>query len=71
MSEVGHRGHPAGPAAEQFFAVTLTDPRGVTYRRRYRWSGGRIVDYWGHVLDNDDELVQELADAEWQVIKRR
>ncbi len=33
------------PAAEPFFAATLADPRGVTYRRRYRWSGGRIVDY--------------------------
>ena len=44
------------PAAEPFFAATLADPRGVTYRRRYRWSGGRIVDYWDEVLGDDDEV---------------
>ncbi|KAA0919266.1 RNA polymerase recycling motor ATPase HelR [Dietzia sp. ANT_WB102] len=42
------------PAAEPFFAATLGDPRGVTYRRRYRWSGGRIVDYWDEVFDDDE-----------------
>lgn len=31
------------PAAEPFFATALADPRGVTYRQRYWWSGGRIV----------------------------
>ncbi|MBB1030309.1 AAA family ATPase, partial [Dietzia sp. SLG310A2-38A2] len=42
------------PAAEPFFAATLAQPMGVAYRRRYRWSGGRIVDYWDEVLDDDE-----------------
>lgn len=29
---------------------------GVAYRRRYRWAGGRIVDYWDEVLDDDDDV---------------
>ena len=45
------------PAAEPFFAATPADPRGVRYRRRYRWSGGRIVDYWDEVLEADDDEV--------------
>ena len=49
------------PAAEPFFAATLADPRGLTYRRRYRWSGGRIVDYWDEVLDDDDEVTSHRA----------
>src|SRR5699024_7416491 len=43
------------PAAEPFFAATLADPMGVTYRRRYRWSGGRIVDFWDEVLGDDGD----------------
>ncbi|WP_194860804.1 RNA polymerase recycling motor ATPase HelR [Dietzia sp. SYD-A1] len=42
------------PAAEPFFAATLARPMGVRYRRRYRWSGGRIIDYWDEVLDDDE-----------------
>lgn len=42
------------PTAEPFFAATLGDPMEVAYRRRYRWSGGRIVDYWDEVLDDDN-----------------
>ncbi|KQV69937.1 AAA family ATPase [Nocardioides sp. Root122] len=34
------------PAAEPFFAATHARPHGLLSRRRYRWSGGRIVDYW-------------------------
>ena len=34
------------PAAEPFFAATAAHPMGLASRRRYRWSGGRIVDYW-------------------------
>ncbi|MCD2264449.1 AAA family ATPase [Dietzia aurantiaca] len=49
------------PAAEPFFAATLADPRGVTYRRRYRWSGGRIVDYWDEVLCDDDEVAARTS----------
>ncbi|MFI8693268.1 RNA polymerase recycling motor ATPase HelR [Dietzia maris] len=49
------------PAAEPFFAATLADPRGVTYRRRYRWSGGRIVDYWDEVFGDDDEVFAHVS----------
>ena len=39
------------PAAEPFFAATQAHPRGLASRRRYRWTGGRITDYWDEVLD--------------------
>lgn len=38
------------PAAEPFFAATLADPMGLVSRRRYRWSRGRVVDYWDEVF---------------------
>ncbi|MGV9317188.1 RNA polymerase recycling motor ATPase HelR, partial [Streptomyces sp. NPDC003691] len=38
------------PAAEPFFAATHADPSGLVSRRRYRWSGGRIGDYWDEVF---------------------
>lgn len=38
------------PAAEPFFAATLAQPMGLVSRRRYRWAGGRVVDYWDEVL---------------------
>ncbi len=38
------------PAAEPFFAATHADPHGLTSRRRYRWSRGRIIDYWDEVF---------------------
>ncbi|QIK72542.1 AAA family ATPase [Propioniciclava coleopterorum] len=41
------------PAAEPFFAATAAEPRGVASRRRYRWSLGRIVDYWDELLHPD------------------
>ena len=34
------------PQAEPFFAATLASPLGLATRRRYRWSNGRITDYW-------------------------
>jgi len=34
------------PAAEPFFGATLGDPMGLSSRRRYRWTTGRITDYW-------------------------
>ncbi|WP_348786650.1 RNA polymerase recycling motor ATPase HelR [Leifsonia sp. NPDC080035] len=34
------------PAAEPFFGATLADPMGLASRRRYRWSRGRVIDYW-------------------------
>ncbi|MEU1694002.1 RNA polymerase recycling motor ATPase HelR [Streptomyces hirsutus] len=41
------------PAAEPFFAATHADPMGLTSRRRYRWTGGRISDYWDEVFTAD------------------
>ncbi|MGG5259332.1 RNA polymerase recycling motor ATPase HelR [Phycicoccus avicenniae] len=38
------------PAAEPFFAATHGDPHGLASRRRYRWAGGCIVDYWDEVF---------------------
>ncbi|MFE4307084.1 RNA polymerase recycling motor ATPase HelR [Streptomyces sp. NPDC056891] len=41
------------PAAEPFFAATHANPMGLSSRRRYRWSGGRISDYWDEVFTAD------------------
>lgn len=41
------------PAAEPFFGATHGDPMGLASRRRYRWSGGRISDYWDEVFAYD------------------
>ena len=39
------------PAAEPFFAATLAHPAGLASRRRYRWTGGRVTDYWDEAFD--------------------
>jgi DNA helicase IV len=60
------------PAAEPFFAATHADPHGLASRRRYRWTRGRITDYWdevfvpdglaGHAaLDDQSAFVASLA----------
>ncbi|MGW7344564.1 RNA polymerase recycling motor ATPase HelR [Streptomyces sp. NPDC054854] len=41
------------PAAEPFFAATHANPMGLTSRRRYRWTRGRIGDYWDEVFTSD------------------
>ncbi|MGY1836377.1 RNA polymerase recycling motor ATPase HelR [Blastococcus sp. SYSU DS0510] len=41
------------PAAEPFFAATHADPMGLASRRRYRWTRGRITDYWDEVFAPD------------------
>ncbi|MGV9561464.1 RNA polymerase recycling motor ATPase HelR [Streptomyces sp. NPDC003480] len=41
------------PAAEPFFGATHAHPMGLTSRRRYRWSHGRISDYWDEVFTPD------------------
>nr|WP_228082987.1 RNA polymerase recycling motor ATPase HelR [Streptomyces sp. MA3_2.13] len=41
------------PAAEPFFAATHATPMGLASRRRYRWSRGRISDYWDEVFTAD------------------
>ncbi|MEE4419016.1 RNA polymerase recycling motor ATPase HelR [Streptomyces bugieae] len=41
------------PAAEPFFGATHANPMGLASRRRYRWTGGRISDYWDEVFTAD------------------
>jgi DNA helicase IV len=41
------------PAAEPFFGATHANPMGLASRRRYRWSRGRISDYWDEVFSLD------------------
>ncbi|MFI5833642.1 RNA polymerase recycling motor ATPase HelR [Micromonospora sp. NPDC051300] len=38
------------PAAEPFFGATHANPMGLASRRRYRWTEGRITDYWDEVF---------------------
>lgn len=49
------------PAAEPFFAATHAHPYGLKSRRRYRWSAGRIRDYWDEVFS--DETLDEENDG--------
>ncbi|WP_426185240.1 RNA polymerase recycling motor ATPase HelR [Microbacterium sp. TWP3-1-2b2] len=62
------------PAAEAFFGATLADPMGLVTRRRYRWSGGRISDYWdeaftpealaaGGALDDQSSFIASLGSS--------
>jgi DNA helicase IV len=41
------------PAAEPFFGATHANPMGLASRRRYRWTHGRISDYWDEVFTAD------------------
>ncbi|MET9915981.1 RNA polymerase recycling motor ATPase HelR [Streptomyces sp. NPDC006435] len=41
------------PAAEPFFGATHATPMGLASRRRYRWTRGRISDYWDEVFTPD------------------
>ncbi|WP_436772670.1 RNA polymerase recycling motor ATPase HelR [Yinghuangia sp. YIM S09857] len=41
------------PAAEPFFAATHAHPMGLASRRRYRWTRGRVSDYWDEVFTAD------------------
>jgi DNA helicase IV len=38
------------PAAEPFFGATHGHPMGLVSRRRYRWTRGRVSDYWDEVF---------------------
>ncbi|WP_067856901.1 RNA polymerase recycling motor ATPase HelR [Nocardia shimofusensis] len=60
------------PAAEPFFGATHAHPMGLARRRRYRWSGGKISDYWDEVftaegrqsnaaLDDQSAFIAELG----------
>jgi hypothetical protein len=48
------------PAAEPFFAATHAHPMGLLSRRRYRWTGGRVTDYWDEVFTREG-LAQHAA----------
>ena len=52
------------PAAEPFFAATRANPMGLTSRRRYRWTGGRISDYWDEVFRPDGLEAHAALDDE-------
>ena len=41
------------PAAEPFFGATHANTMGLASRRRYRWTRGRISDYWDEVFTAD------------------
>lgn len=41
------------PAAEPFFGATHGRPMGLASRRRYRWTNGRVTDYWDEVFTAD------------------
>ena len=54
------------PAAAPFFAATREHPMGLVSRRRYRWTGGRVTDYWDETLtaagiENDAALDDQSA----------
>lgn len=65
------------PAAEPFFGATHANPMGLASRRRYRWTRGRITDYWDEVftadglaapgeraaLDDQSAFIASLGDA--------
>jgi len=40
-------------AAEPFFGATHANPMGLVSRRRFRWAGGRVNDYWDEVFTPD------------------
>jgi hypothetical protein len=40
-------------AAEPFFGATHANPMGLASRRRYRWTRGRISDYWDEVFTQE------------------
>lgn len=41
------------PAAEPFFGATHAEPMGIASRRRYRWTRGRVTDYWDEAFTAD------------------
>ena len=62
------------PAAEPFFGATHANPMGLVSRRRYRWTRGRISDYWDEVftadgsdgnvaLDDDSAFIASLGSS--------
>jgi hypothetical protein len=52
------------PAAEPFFGATRADPMGLSSRRRYRWSSGRVSDYWDEVFTTDGAAATAALDPD-------
>ncbi|MGY1617992.1 RNA polymerase recycling motor ATPase HelR [Geodermatophilus sp. SYSU D00691] len=50
------------PAAEPFFGATHASPMGLASRRRYRWTRGRITDYWDEVFTPDGLVAHAALD---------
>ncbi|MEQ4564883.1 RNA polymerase recycling motor ATPase HelR [Paenarthrobacter sp. CAP02] len=50
------------PAAEPFFGATHANSMGLVSRRRYRWTRGRISDYWDEVFTADGMEGNEALD---------
>lgn len=50
------------PAAEPYFSATPARPMGVAVRRRYRFTGCRVSDYWDEALTDDVEPSAALDD---------
>ncbi|MEU8674213.1 RNA polymerase recycling motor ATPase HelR [Streptomyces sp. NPDC048560] len=50
------------PAAEPFFGATHANPMGLASRRRYRWTRGRISDYWDEVFTPDGMVGRAALD---------
>ena len=48
------------PVAEPFFGATHANPMGLASRRRYRWTRGRVTDYWDEAF-TPDALVDTAA----------
>ena len=62
------------PAAEPFFAATHADPMGLVSRRRFRWTLGKVSDYWDEVftaeglhsnaaLDDQSAFIESLGSS--------
>jgi hypothetical protein len=50
------------PAAEPFFGATHAKPMGLVSRRRYRWTRGRVTDYWDEVFTPDGRTSSAALD---------
>lgn len=50
------------PAVEPFFGATHANPMGLASRRRYRWTRGRISDYWDEVFTADEFAAHAALD---------
>ncbi|QCB51194.1 hypothetical protein E5720_21375 [Rhodococcus sp. PAMC28707] len=42
------------PSAEPYFVATQANPMGLARRRRYRWTRGRVSDYWDEVFTAEE-----------------